>query len=200
MFNQILQPRWSAQLIRRFAMKVQGSPAPTLAPEIAPSIDVNDPDIASWFLRQEKPLAFATRITAAAGFYSTFQMRNPTGSGVLVAVDYVLGFTSGAAVWTGVIATTTDLTNAGAMAVMDTRWAGTLSPTPVRYSWRNNSAGAIVGTNRPGMIVGFDYQPIRAVISPGFAFVIESAAVNQQVDVGIMAREIPLPPEEEQNG
>lgn len=202
MFNQILQPRWAGALVRSFAMKVQGSPAPTLAPEIAPSFDVNDREASLAFLRQEKLTGHAQYIAAGVGFYSSYQVRVPAASDVMLVVEGIMGWTPTQTVRCGIIVASSDLANSGRCAIADTRWNGVSGQTASRYSYQNNSAGSVVGTTNvfwlPALAVG--YNPCQIVLTPGFGLVIECTVVNNAMLAGFVGRERALPPEEAQNG
>jgi len=89
-FNKILNPRLVGWMVRVFAMKIGGSPAPTLAPEVAPSIDVNQQDDPTlYFLRGERIMASTVFFAASVGNVNRFQIRNPATSGVLIVVTAV---------------------------------------------------------------------------------------------------------------
>lgn len=202
MFNAIGQPRWNSPLVRFFGMKVGQAPAPTLAPEIAPSFDVNqrdDPSLA--FLRGEKLASYGTTIAAAVGFYSTAALRNPAGSGAMIEVELIQAYSLNSAV-TLSLSTISDLTSAGYCTVRDGRW-GTLTTilTSGRYTFRNDSAGPLSGQRImqvPAGVVGL--LPIPVILAPGNALIIETAAVNQGLTFAFHFRERTLPNEETQTG
>lgn len=87
-FNGINQGRFNSLLIRMFGMKISGAAAPSLAPEIAPSMDVNQQDDPSVFFLRGDRLAFGYASGAApgAGNYRAIGFHNPTGSGVLAVL------------------------------------------------------------------------------------------------------------------
>lgn len=200
LFNAIGQPRWNSPLIRFFGMKIGSAAAPSLAPEIAPSFDVNqqdDPQI--MFLRGEKLAGYGSAIAAAVGFYSTAQIRNPSGSGVLAIIDAVQAYS--AAAWVNLsISQTSDLTSSGACTARDSRWQpqGT---TSVRYGFRNDSAGALTGARFQVIRTGtLGLIPISCVLHPGYSLVIETSVVNADLTWGADFRERAIPAEELSTG
>lgn len=87
--NRIGQPRFSGLLQRFFGMKGEVNPAPILAPEIAPSYDVNQMDDPTLlYLRGERRFAAYVNIGAGgAGNWSAAQLRNPVDSNTLAIVE-----------------------------------------------------------------------------------------------------------------
>lgn len=200
-FNQIGQPRWNSPLIRFFGMKVGSAAAPTLAPEIAPSFDVNQRDDASLaFLRGEKLASYGQTISAAPGFYSTAALRNPDGSGVLLEVERILANSTN--VVTVSISDVDDLVSSGYCTPLDSRWGRPATvQTSARYTYRNNSAGALSGQRIliiPAGQVGLIEVPVLLV--PDTALVIETSSVNQNLTFGFVFRERAIPAEELSTG
>jgi len=206
-FNQILQPRFSSLLTRYFAIRGAGSPAPTLAPEIAPSFDVNQmDDPAIYYTRGEKLASYSTTTLAAAvGNYTRLLLRNPAGSGTMVIVEQLLANAT-VSVFGLLTATTVDDANAQVGYLRDYRWvqsAGVVSPSAI-VSWGNASAAAPAGGNgrvflAPANSASWWEWPI--VIPPGGALYLYVSAVNTaMVNGGFRWRERPLPAEETANG
>lgn len=195
-FNAIGQPRWNSPLVRFFGMKIGGAAAPSLAPEIAPSFDVNQQDDAQLaFLRGEKRASYGAQINAAPGFYTTAALRNPTGSGVLVIVRRIVGYSTGG--WVNVsLSQISDLTNAGSCTAMDTRW-GANNLTSARYTFRNDSAGPLSGARIAQLRNGIEtYQDMPVVLSPGFALILETSVVNLDLTFAFEFIERTIPAEE----
>jgi hypothetical protein len=196
LFNAIGQPRWNSPLVRFFGMKIGGAAAPSLAPEIAPSFDVNqmdDPQLL--YLRGERRGGYGGILTAAVGFYGTAAIRNPAGSGILVIVESVLASVTGNPAYYS-ISQISDLTSAGSANSFDARY-GTNSQTTARYTFRNDSAGPLTGA-RLGVIPAGQMDPINvgAVLPPNYAFIVETANVNAQMIWAISFRERAIPAEE----
>ena len=200
LFNAIGQPRWNSPLIRFFGMKIGSAAAPSLAPEIAPSFDVNqqdDPQLC--FLRGEKMGGYGRTLAAAAAFYSSAALRNPAGSGILVIVDSIQAYSTASAV-TVSISQLSDLTSAGPCTPLDTRWGNNVTTT-ARYTYRNDSAGPVAGARIMEVPQGtFGVLKMPVVLSPGFALVIETSSVNSALAWAIRFRERSIPAEELQTG
>lgn len=198
LFNQIGQPRWNSPLVRFFGMKGGSPPAPTLAPEIAPSFDINqrdDPSLA--YLRNEKLAGYGTTLSAAVGFYSTAALRNPANSGMLIEVQRVLAYSLNSTV-TISLSTISDLTSAGACTPYDTRW-GPLTTifTAGRYTFRNDSAGPLSGQRLMQVPAGVTSMiELGTLLVANTALIIETAAVNQGLTFAFQFRERPIPAEE----
>jgi hypothetical protein len=177
-------------------MKIMGAAAPSLAPEIAPSFDVNQQDDAQLnFLRGEKLAGYGTSMSAAVGFYSTGALRNPAGSGVLLIVKSLYVFST--ANVNVSLSQISALTNDGSCTVLDGRWAGLSQlQTAGRYSWRNDSAGPLTGSMIRRWGGEGDERPFSAVLPPNFALVIETQAVNQSLNFGFTFVERAIPAEE----
>lgn len=196
LFNAIGQPRFNSPLVRFFGMKIGGAAAPSLAPEIAPSFEVNQQDDPQqYFLRGEKLAGYGTSMSAAVGFYSTGALRNPAGSGVLLIVKSVYVFST--ANVNVSLSQISALTNDGSPTVLDARWAGLSQlQTSARYSWRNDSAGPLTGSMIRRLSGAADEIELPVVIPPNFALIIETQAVNQSLNFGYTFVERAIPAEE----
>lgn len=202
LFNQILSPRWNSPLIRMFGLRIQGAAAPTLAPEIAPSFDVNQMDDPStFFLRGEKLCSLAYFISAAVGFVGVVQVRNPANSGVLLVIDRaILHNTAGDVLW-GIRQTTTDLTTLASNSnVRDPRYynpvAGTLRCSAINSVDNTFSpifSLFVVGRNKNA---NSDERTVGIVLPPGWAFVAYTDGTNGALSGTIYWRERPFLPEE----
>lgn len=202
LFNLIGQPRFNGLLVRMFGMKIAGAAAPTLSPEIAPSIDVNQMDDAAMaFLRGEKLAGWAQTVAASVGNYSVGQLRNPAGSGQLIVVEQLQIGTNN--VNFGILATTTDLASTDTAFARDTRWrdaAGSLQALG-RVSYQNSSAVAPsdwrIGRN---VASATDPIPLDVVIAPGYALVWYPIVQNSGISWSVQWRERALPAEETNTG
>jgi hypothetical protein len=86
-FNQVGNPKFSGLLQRLLWMKQAVAPAPTLAPEIAPVLDVNQQDDpAMLFLRGERLCEGTIVNFQNIGLNNIAGIQNPGGSGMLVTV------------------------------------------------------------------------------------------------------------------
>lgn len=190
MFNAIGQPRFNSPLIRFFGMKIGGAAAPTLAPEIAPSFDVNQQDDpALFFLRGERLLSGYRSPAAVAAQYTRVRLRNPVGSGVLCIVDAIQAI-SGASVVYGSENSLVDETTPSKLNSLDGRWSisgGTL-PTCIFSDGANAATGSpnvfgVIGANELAI------RPVRAVLPPGSGFLAFVSVVNTSMTFTIWARE-----------
>lgn len=201
MMNQILNPRWNSPLIRMFGLRIQGAAAPTLAPEIAPTVDVNQMDDPSlYYLRGERLCSLPYFVNAAVGNISVLQIRNPSNSGVLLVIDQAILSATGDVLW-GYRLTNTDLTTLASQTfVRDARYY-------------NAAAGIIRGTAIPSVdntfspifsmfVVGrakasnTNERPIGITLPPGWAFVAYTDGTNLNVSGTVWWRERPFYPEE----
>jgi hypothetical protein len=171
LFNQILNPRLVSPLVRMFGMKTGANPAPTLAPEVQPTIDTNQQDdAAQYFLRRSRIVGCRFTINAIVGQQGEWQLRNPAGSGVLVVLrtlrlmdtvgnltmDYgtrITGADYGTIITTG--------------GTFDTRWILTGSSVRTAIVSAQTSAVPIIYTM--GRVPGQFNDPIEVpvVLAPG---------------------------------
>lgn len=200
LFNAIGQPRWNSPLVRFFGMKIGSAAAPSLAPEIAPSFDVNqmdDPQL--YFLRNERLGQGGTVLAAAAGFFSSAQLRNPANSGVLLILKGLTVYATGASVDVSVVLNQAfNLTNVLSNPLSDTRWfdIGTTGTAGI-VSSRNNNAGIAGSAARLMQVpVGTLHTITDVVLAPGDALVADTSVVNAALWFGFKWRERPIPAEE----
>lgn len=195
-FNKILNPRLVAPLVRLFAMKIGGSPAPTLAPEVAPSLDVNQQDDATlFFIRNERLMGTVLVVAASVGNIGKAQIRNPTNSGVLLVVKsvYVISATS---VNLGVGVLLTDEANVRIPQPRDGRW----------YSVGGSRGTAVVSDGATAAPTSFlssfvnsnnvDKQVCEFVVAPGQAFTATGNTANVGITIGLEWVERPVGAEE----
>lgn len=193
MFNQIGQPRFNSPLIRFFGMKIGGAAAPTLAPEIAPSFDVNqqdDPQL--FFLRGERRMTFSGTNSAVVGEYGRCRIRNPATSGVLIVIESI-AITATTGFQFGATGNTSDETTPVTPSNLDLRYTG--SGTAICS--RGTNAAAITDTSYG--IIGSSNSAEREfgiVIPPGWSFYGQGQSTNVAVTFLIKLRERPIPAEE----
>lgn len=185
LFNQILNPRLTSPLVRLFGMKTGGNPAPTVAPEVQPTHNVNQMDDGGiFFLRGERIMGGAASVAAGgAATYAKISLRNPTASGVLLILDAV-AITSTSQIWGVLLAGNTNLTNVENTGIADARWL--LSGSSYQASAvlsSEASAGTIagnafvrLGASSPAV------QPIRAVVPPGYRCIFWTVSQNVAID------------------
>jgi hypothetical protein len=187
LMNNIGQPRFSALLSRMMGMKGQGlASAPMLAPEIGPSVDVNQQDdVTLPFLRQEKLLASYRGQGGVAAEFTRFRVRNPVGSGVVLVIESISVISASAARYGSTFAIA-DETNLFRLNQRDMRWGQT--STCIFSSGTN--AAAITDTVF-GIINTSDASTrvVNAVIPPGAAFYVMAETVNTVATLNVMARE-----------
>jgi len=197
MFNQIGQPRFNSPLIRFFGMKIRGAAAPTLAPEIAPSFDINQQDDPTLpFLRGERLLGGYRGPAAVAAQYGRVRLRNPVNSGVLVIVDAVYAICSQPVVY-GQEGSLSDESSLSKLNSLDGRWAA--NGGGLASSIFSDGTNAATGTpNVFGIINSLDasVRRVGAVIQPGNGFLAYCSVVNVALSFGVYARERPVTAEE----
>jgi hypothetical protein len=118
--NAITNGRLIRGLIRSFGMKVSGSPAPTLAPEVSPGYEINNwDDYTQPFLQMTRLQSCFQAGTPGAGNHVVFQLRNPANSGVLLVVEAISSF---ATIQLGLILTSSNLGTVTSTSLRDFRW------------------------------------------------------------------------------
>lgn len=185
-FNGINQGRFNSLLIRMFGMKISGAAAPSLAPEIAPSMDVNQQDDPSVFFLRGDRLAFGYASGAApgAGNYRAIGFHNPVGSGVIAVLTRYRLNTSVAGDMIGVVSPQAPFVSATLTLqrqFRERRWGLTVNQpacgpvigvTITPYSAL--AAGQSVLHRIPAGQVGYDIEVKSPgiVLPPGFQFTI----------------------------
>lgn len=200
-FNLITNPRRAGWLVRAFGMKISGSPAPTLAPEVAPSIEVNQQDDPTLrFLRGEKMMGMNNFFAASVGNINRIQLRNPANSGVLLVVTaFVNAMTANNQAQIGVGVLTAELAG------------GSIVPQPRDGRWlqvggsRSTSIGSWDQTAAPAIGVQYvswapENRTIELVCPPGTGASMMGNSSNQAGWFGFEFYERPVAAEELQTG
>lgn len=127
MFNEILEGGLNQLLTRRLGMKL-GSPAPAVAPEVFPTMNLEN-DRPEWgFIKGEQLLGYSAALAAGtATDYGMGWLINSANSGMIITITKIGSYTTGnhirirtaRSVDAGSVVGT--LRSAGRM---DTRWAG----------------------------------------------------------------------------
>lgn len=196
LFNQIGQPRWNSPLIRFFGMKIGSAAAPSLAPEIAPSFDVNQQDDPTLpYLRGEQVWSVGQQVAAVAAQFSEARISNPAGSGVIAVVDQICAFVGSSVCAYKLIVDTGDLTSVGNPYPLDSRIG--LVNSPIRFTYRTSAVAQVSApyswlssANDPGP----NMPPI--VLHPGYAICITHLVVNQTLWFSARFRFRAVPAEE----
>lgn len=211
LFNAINQGRFNSLLIRMFGMKISGAAAPSLAPEIAPSMDVNQQDDPSVFFLRGDRLAFgyASGGAPGAGNYRAIGLHNPVGSGVLAVLRRYTLNTSVAGDMIGVVtpqAPYVSATLTTSRQFRERRWGATVNQpacgpvigvTLTPYSAL--AAGQTKLIRIPAGQVGYDvtFEQPEIVLPPGFQFTIGHETVaTPVVAMNWEWMERPIPAEE----
>ena len=95
MFNQIQVPRYSS-IIRRLLRIVEDQPLPQLQGELQPTIVLENDRPEFAYLGETKLWATGDTITGASSNYGHFVFENPEGSGVIMVIEGMRIYTSGA--------------------------------------------------------------------------------------------------------
>lgn len=192
LMNYIGQPRFSAMLSRMMGMKGQGmAAAPMLAPEIGPSVDVNQmDDPAQFFTRNERLAAHVSAgIGAAVGNYGRMELRNPATSGMLFIVESLLYVCANAG-FAALVQTTTDEATLRATFIRDSRWLGVgIGGAAGIMSFGNASPLEPNAGNGKLMYIAPNatgYVPGAFVIPPGHALYVYTSVVNVAISFGGM--------------
>ena len=200
-FNLITNPRRAGWLVRAFGMKISGSPAPTLAPEVAPSIEVNQQDDPTLrFLRGEKIMGCSVFFAASVGNINRMQLRNPANSGVLLVIT---AFTNGM--------TGTNQAQVGVGVLTAELAGGSVVPQPRDGRWlqvggsRSTSIGSWDQTAAPAIGVQYisfspENRKIELVCPPGTGASIVGNSANQTGWWAFEFYERPVAAEELQTG
>lgn len=164
---------------------VQGPPAPFMASELFPMIDVGSPPPEDYYLADQR-LAMGRRIDAATGAqYSAVGIHNPAGSGAIVVVDSIHLYSTSTLLADVRIDTnpTTDATGSGWWR--DTRWSGAGAPVADLFDRTTaTQTGNLVGVirvlaNTDGVVegpfvlgedgwVGVDWQTVSQAMDATF--------------------------------
>jgi len=190
-YNRIFIQDLGQRLARRLGMQTP-NPAPTLAPEIMPVLDVEPYRQEHPFLGGMKIASGTGTVTAAAGDYTRFNLVNPVGSGMLVFVDYADVLSTSSGVWalqvTAAVIAVTQSTVAN-----DTRW-GTSATRQTAAAWGYQLTGAApIGTGRmfttsAGTVRTWEPE---IVLRPGTSLTWLSFALAASTEVNIRWRERP---------
>lgn len=199
LFNEILQGRWNA-ILHKLANMKDSAPAPQLASEIQPTINLENDRLEYAFLGGEKWCAAGAQIAAGgAGFMSEAVLMNPVGSGCLAVLEAVIVGRSTTGIfrigWTDAAFVT------GTGAPLDSRNLPTAigGSSAMSFSSRNNAAATIdviFGAHR--LLANTTLVlPYRAVIhsqpaAPARGIIVDAGAVNEGVDVTMIWRERPV--------
>lgn len=189
-------------LRRRYGIVGQQGPIFTLASDLFPIVNVSDsgidPELAI-YAGQKLGIASATDV-AEAGVASGVQFRNPEGSGVLAVITSIQARLNSSG--TGVTVVLVGTTPADAEA------AGFLRDSRFGTSAR---ATCVVGPRTIALATGIysvltgtvELQAVAAtplVVAPGTGILVQAAAVNVSISVGMLWRERKLETWELLNG
>lgn len=173
-------------------------PAPTLVPEISPSLDLIDPPDEWRAPLGEKLFWFGTISAAVVGEFSYGGISNPAGSGVIAVVSCVFLEGAGAATVRYRI-TDTPTVDAGVIP-RDLRWPAAQVGTTHYISGAEPAAtGAQMGTFTIPAAGAADlsgWLPINVVLGPGTNVVVERTSNNTALTSIWIWRERRARPEE----
>lgn len=195
-YNEILSGRFNRALQKMFAMKGE-VPSPQLGGEVMPAICFEDMEsvelrpLNGWFRYN-----YGIVCNASAGVKSGVRWRNPTGSNVIVVVEYVDIITGAAdSVYVRLTAQNTDLTTAGftmggsLQSVLDARASvmiGSAQTSPPA------SAGVIrqpaIGATSSFTNLVMDANQ-EICLWPGMTLQFDTAGVNESLTVFVLHRE-----------
>jgi hypothetical protein len=195
LYNEILAGRYNRFLQKLMQLKGQ-APAPQLASEITPAFDVEDTPVELKILKGTALFAAAFNIPGVAAQTSTFQLRNPLGSGVLAVIE-------GLVVSAGVASQMSisqaynnpaNLTNVATGSRRDARSQSNSSATP---SSGNNFADLAFGSfqfllpvNTPFSVINEKNQ--EWPVLPGQCVRVNTITTNVLIIAGLLWRERPI--------
>lgn len=211
LFNAIGNPRWNSPLIRLFGMKIGSGAAPSLAPEIAPSIDVNQmDDPQTFFLRNDRLCGGLAITPALAGNYAYVGVQNPSTSGVIITITQARIRTSTAGEVFGNVGISVPGTviGNGTRYYHDTRWQQlTGGSTPSAYAFTQQAVGSLTaaGSSIYAQLAVGEWidvvEPQGIVLHPGGRLMLNHGTVATGTLQGsFMWRERAIPAEELQTG
>lgn len=197
-FNEILAGRFNRGLQKLLSMKGE-PPSPQLASEIMPTLPLPLGNEYRYIEGWDRFGAFANQGAGGVGTFSTFQLLNPAGSGILCVVEKLLFNTA---------------LNAESVSVQMDHGPTALGTVVVvqRLDRRTvKSSGALVRTATPGAaqanavtVAGYNvvaaipqYEVIltddqELTVLPGSALIVFSGAANIALQVSVWWRERPL--------
>jgi len=199
-FNETLQGRFNEVIRRLHGMK--GTPAPQVAPEIS-HILVLENDRPEYFTLHGGFLwAARGSLAAAVGITGIVGIRNPTGSGLLVVITSITVDNRGlvAAAFSLYTRPQGAIQAAGTTFFRDSR-RGFGGNCPVQLLTDNTNAAPIGNGSieRVQVTAGEGDRPFNSVpwvLTPGFDVLIETAAVNLDIDVDFAGYARHITPEE----
>jgi len=121
-FNEYTRARFNDGIRALLGMDAQ-TPAPSVAPEVSPSLDINEQDDPTLFyLRAERLMAWRQAQAAGAGAYAAWHLFNPANSGMLVVVEklHLHSLTAGNAYFSLTLGSAAG--TPGTSQVRDARW------------------------------------------------------------------------------
>lgn len=159
-------------------------------PDLMPTVQVNDPVAAeAYLLRRERQWRYPVSLAAAVGFGGTLELENPTGTGVLLVIDSMGYFVTGATdVRARVIASGSGVAGlaSGQAYTVDPRGSGVAPASPILP--RADSAHGVVAAApqvlwHQNAATTWNEQDINTVIPPGNIFQFWVATAN----IGLLA-------------
>lgn len=198
-FNELLAARFNEGLTALLGLGEQEG-VRTVAPEVMPVVMMEGERPEHSYLKQERLAIGSVSGPADAANFTYVQLANPTGSNVILTLEQVIVQASVAAtLFFGT--TTTLLATAVGSGVRDSRWGTPAAPQQPTGSVRTapNASGALIGGALGRYLVAANAPialAIPFVISPGFQFSINPAAINILVNATFVWRERAMLPEE----
>lgn len=198
--NAIEGGRWDNLLRRFFSIKERGV-APSLAPEIVPVINVQDPnDPKNPFLLGERLMAATDEIAAVAAEFAIIELRNPVNSNAIVTMESAHAWTNAAAVGANLsVQLSSAEVNAVTKGLRDLRWddgtGGLIQRSVADFLSYTDPAlpGVLIATRRlrgaesPGADFNF---PV--VIPAGYSIFVTGDLVNTLYHLNIVWSERPV--------
>ena len=197
LYNEILAGRFNRFAQKFFGMK--GSPpAPQLSSEIGLNFGLYN-GVENRILESSDTFWATANVAAGAGLFSRYRLRNPTGSGVIVAVQkltVVSGNFDNVAF--GVLFGSVDLTTTFATQGIDGRGRSSSSCVPSIQQAATAVAPLFMvsfGGSAVGNIATYDFiqdENQELPLSPGQVLEVGSSTVNISLRVSVLWRERPL--------
>lgn len=194
MINTINQPEFNDQLQRRLNLTTPG-PSSTLAPEIMPVYDVSAPPVDTLWLQGVRLCGAIAQVAAVAGQQSTFRLRNPAGSGMVVQVERLQVRASTAMeIQAGLVIVNANMATAANGSPRDSRGRiAAANATQAIPSAETSAAPLLIISGSPALIhnngtLSSTYD-VPFVITPGFAFDVVGMTVNIAMNVNVFWRE-----------
>lgn len=184
-FNELQEQGIQQLLIRRLQMAGQSSPAPALAPEIFPTLEVEGERPEYAFLKGERLMSAQGTVAGVAGESTSFLLFNPIGSGQIATITKWHVEPAAASLVLGMVGAFTVPVGTGVAEVArDTRWqtgTGGLAGAGMLIAGVRSAPTSVVNHivwAQTCPTTGSQEKDVPVILAPGFAFELRVNVLN----------------------